>query len=247
MFRTTGERWGLGISLTNAGISAEAAADYALANPYFEESAALFRDLGDDWALSLPLRHLGIVASRQQDYARAEGLYKESLALCRDFGERWLISLCLEELAGVARWQGEYPRAVRLWGAGETLRGKIGAGLRSLYHADYDRGVATAQAGMGERAFAAAWEKGTALTPEEAVAYALGEEPEPDETTLPAGLTGQEAEVLRLVAGLTNAQVAERLYLSPPTVNAHLRTIYGKLGVNSRAAATRFAAGHDLL
>jgi len=53
---------------------------------------------------------------------------------------------------------------------------------------------------------------------------------------------------LRLVAaGLTNAQAAERLYLSPPRVNAHLRTIYGKLGVNSRAAATRFAAGHDLL
>jgi hypothetical protein len=123
LFRTTGERWGLGISLTNAGISAEAAADYALAKPYFEESAAIFRDLGDDWALSLPLRHLGIVASRQQDYARAEGLYKESLALCRDFGERWLISLCLEELAGVARWQGEYPRAARLWGVGETLRG----------------------------------------------------------------------------------------------------------------------------
>jgi DNA-binding NarL/FixJ family response regulator len=82
--------------------------------------------------------------------------------------------------------------------------------------------------------------------PEEAVDYALGEEP--DETTLPAGLTGREAEVLRLVAaGLTNIQVAERLYLSPTTISAHLRTIYGKLGVNSRAAATRFAADHGLL
>jgi hypothetical protein len=92
LFRSTGERWGLGIALTNAGISAEALSEYALANPFFEESAAIFRDLGDDWALSLPLRHLGIVASRQQDYARAEALYKESLALCRDLGEGWLIS-----------------------------------------------------------------------------------------------------------------------------------------------------------
>jgi DNA-binding CsgD family transcriptional regulator len=64
---------------------------------------------------------------------------------------------------------------------------------------------------------------------------------------LPAGLTAREAEVLRLVAeGLTDARVAERLYISRATVNAHLRSIYGKLGVSSRAAATRRAVEHGL-
>jgi DNA-binding CsgD family transcriptional regulator len=64
---------------------------------------------------------------------------------------------------------------------------------------------------------------------------------------LPAALTDREAEVLRLVAqGLTNAQAAERLFLSPRTVDFHLRSIYGKLGVSSRAAATRFALEHHL-
>ena len=63
----------------------------------------------------------------------------------------------------------------------------------------------------------------------------------------PAGLSGREIEVLRLVAaGLTSAEVAERLYLSPNTVNAHLRRIYRKLGVTSRGAATRFAVVHGL-
>ena len=63
----------------------------------------------------------------------------------------------------------------------------------------------------------------------------------------PAGLTAREVEVLRLVAaGLTDAQVAERLFLSPYTVKAHLRSIYGKLGVPSRNAATRFALEHRL-
>jgi DNA-binding NarL/FixJ family response regulator len=53
--------------------------------------------------------------------------------------------------------------------------------------------------------------------------------------------------VLKLVAaGLSNAQVAERLYLSPRTIDQHLRSIYGKLSVNSRAAATAFAIDHDL-
>ncbi len=53
--------------------------------------------------------------------------------------------------------------------------------------------------------------------------------------------------MLRLVAGgLTNAQVAERLFLSPRTVSSHLTTIYGKLGVASRSAAVRFALEHGL-
>ncbi|HET9015418.1 MAG TPA: AAA family ATPase [Thermomicrobiaceae bacterium] len=65
--------------------------------------------------------------------------------------------------------------------------------------------------------------------------------------TLPAGLTAREGEVLRLVAaGLTNAEIADRLSLSPRTVNAHLTTIYGKLGVTSRGAAIRFALDHHL-
>jgi DNA-binding NarL/FixJ family response regulator len=58
----------------------------------------------------------------------------------------------------------------------------------------------------------------------------------------PAGLTAREMDVLRLVAhGLTDAQVATRLVLSPRTVSTHLSSIYGKLQVNSRSAATRFA------
>jgi DNA-binding NarL/FixJ family response regulator len=54
--------------------------------------------------------------------------------------------------------------------------------------------------------------------------------------------------VLGLVAeGLTNAQVAQRLYLSPRTVQRHLNSIYHKLGASSRTLATRFAIEHDLL
>jgi DNA-binding NarL/FixJ family response regulator len=64
----------------------------------------------------------------------------------------------------------------------------------------------------------------------------------------PEGLTAREVEVLRLVAaGLTDADVAKRLIVSVRTVNAHVRSIYRKLGVSSRAAAGRFAAEHDLI
>ncbi|HET8629819.1 MAG TPA: LuxR C-terminal-related transcriptional regulator, partial [Thermomicrobiales bacterium] len=65
--------------------------------------------------------------------------------------------------------------------------------------------------------------------------------------TYPAGLTAREVEVLKLVAqGLTDAQVAERLFLSPRTVGKHLTSVYTKLGVASRLAAARFALDHGL-
>ena len=54
--------------------------------------------------------------------------------------------------------------------------------------------------------------------------------------------------MLQLVAeGLTDGAVAQQLFISPRTVSQHLRSIYGKLEVSSRAAATRFAVEHRLL
>ena len=64
---------------------------------------------------------------------------------------------------------------------------------------------------------------------------------------LPAGLTPREGEVLQLLAtGLSNAEIAEQLSLSVRTINAHLTSIYGKLGVSSRGAAIRVALDHNL-
>ncbi len=69
-----------------------------------------------------------------------------------------------------------------------------------------------------------------------------------DDEDYPAGLTGREVDVLRLVAvGHTDAEVAERLFLSVRTVNAHLRSIFRKAGVGSRTAAARFAEENHLL
>ena len=55
-------------------------------------------------------------------------------------------------------------------------------------------------------------------------------------------LTGREVEVLRLVAlGLSNAEIAAQLVVSPRTVHAHLRSIFDKLGVTTRTAAAHEA------
>jgi DNA-binding CsgD family transcriptional regulator len=61
-----------------------------------------------------------------------------------------------------------------------------------------------------------------------------------------AGLTRAERDVARLVArGLTNRQVAEQLFISPHTVDSHIRHIFGKLGINRRVELARLVARTD--
>jgi DNA-binding CsgD family transcriptional regulator len=70
----------------------------------------------------------------------------------------------------------------------------------------------------------------------------------PRAAAYPAGLTAREVEVLRLVAqGLTDAEVAARLYISRRTVGTHLTAIYTKLDVTSRIDATRIAVQYGLV
>jgi DNA-binding CsgD family transcriptional regulator len=67
------------------------------------------------------------------------------------------------------------------------------------------------------------------------------------ETSGWAALTTSELAVARLVAdGLTNREVAERLFVSPHTVNSHLRHVFSKLGINSRVELARLAHEYEM-
>jgi DNA-binding NarL/FixJ family response regulator len=115
------------------------------------------------------------------------------------------------------------------------------------------------RAQLGERAFDAALAEGRAMRPEQALAAreqplapvqakARTNKQQRVAPSYPNGLTAREVEVLRLVAqGLSDAQVAQTLVISPRTVNAHLRSIYSKLNITSRTAAAHFAVEQRLL
>ena len=65
---------------------------------------------------------------------------------------------------------------------------------------------------------------------------------------MPAGLTGREVYVVRLIArGLSNKEIARLLVISPKTVSNHLEHIYAKIGASNRATAALFATQHGLL
>jgi ATP/maltotriose-dependent transcriptional regulator MalT len=230
------------------------------ARKLFEQSLATFKEIGsrvDIAEFQISLARALVVSG---DVATARTLYRESLVALIDLDDKEPIPACLEGLGAVLARQGAVREAARLWGRAEALRKAIGACIPPVYRSTHDCSVATVRAQLGEKAFAAAWAEGWAMTMEQVQAIPeLVTQSEPDPavplpsastpmTTSSAGLTAREVEVLRLVAqGLTDAQIAERLVISPHTVHAHLSSIYSKLHVSSRSAATRFTFEHSLI
>ena len=268
LFRELGHKEGIAWVLGLLGQVFLQQGDAATARSLLEESVVISREIGVWWSTAQSHSVLARAAASEGDDAAAHVLYEESLAIAKKVGNKLLIASCLEGLADVIAAQGSVGAslagalwAARLWGAAEALRDAIGAPLPPVYHADYDRSVAAVRSSLGVKAFAIAWTEGRTMTPEQAFA---AKEPatmltipqaEPLSTPLakPAstyldGLTAREVEVLRLVAqGLTDAQIAEQLIISPRTFNTHLTSIYNKLGVNSRSAATCYAIEQHLI
>jgi DNA-binding NarL/FixJ family response regulator len=118
----------------------------------------------------------------------------------------------------------------------------------------YSQVVETVRTQLGEQTFTAIWNEGETMTLEQLLV-----EPKSQVITTPCvskktpgtysdRLTPRERDVLRLLAqGMSSAQIAKQLVISLVTVNSHVRTIYSKLGVSSRSAATRYAMEHQLV
>jgi predicted ATPase/DNA-binding CsgD family transcriptional regulator len=220
------------------GYVALAEGDLEAANALLEESLAEFRELGDRWWALRGMCALGHVAARRGARAAARLRFAQGHEIARELGDPMLEAACLEGLAGA---HGP-ALAARLLGAAESLREVAGAAWPAFVLADSERSADQARCALGEERFAAEWARGRAMGAAEILSLAPPRQP-----GHPAGLTLREMDVLRLVAaGLTDAQVAERLVLSVRTVHSHVRSIYRKLGVSSRSAATGYVLRQGL-
>jgi DNA-binding CsgD family transcriptional regulator len=100
---------------------------------------------------------------------------------------------------------------------------------------------------MGDSDFDSALAEGAGLPLDEAIAYAQrgrGQRKRP--TSGWGSLTPTELDVVRLVSeGLTNNDIATRLFVSPRTVQTHLTHVYAKLGLTSRVQLAQEAGRHN--
>jgi DNA-binding NarL/FixJ family response regulator len=184
----------------------------------------------------------------------------ESLQISIDTRDYWPVAVTFPPVAEVLVALDEMDEAARLFGAASSLGEVMSVRLSVPLPVDesHDRAAEAARKALGPAAFDTHWQSGRSLTPEAAFA-GLTQTVErvlntpvtvspAVTTTWPSGLTEREVEVIRLVAdGLTNAQVADRLFLSRRTVDAHLRRIYDKLELATRTELVRFAHEHALI
>lgn len=253
LFRELGDEWGVSSVLMYLGMVPFNRGDYEEATRYLEEALAISREIGNRQSGYVSLHNLALTAEARGDHERAVLLYVEGIRLALEISDTAHAAYCLEQLSRLVAVRSEPERSVRLLGASEALLEAAGAPLYA-YASDralYERWVEELRSRLGHTAFGTAWTQGRAMSPEVAIEYALEKPQTPEREArdaYPAGLSAREVEVLRLVArGMTNARVGRELYISPRTVNRHLNSVYRKLGVGSRAAATRFASEHDLL
>ncbi|HEY6408120.1 MAG TPA: tetratricopeptide repeat protein, partial [Ktedonobacteraceae bacterium] len=257
LFRDSGDTRGIASVLTNLGMMSLEQEDHEQAARLCEESLSLRREMGDKGGSAHTLVMLGRVALAGHQYQQADTYYKDSLALCQELGEKEGVALALEGLAGISGALGQAKSAARLLGTAETLRDATDVALSPIDRAFNERTLASVRARLGEHVFQTERDEGRALTPEQALALQeplapIGQSspmltPTPS-PTYPNELTTREVEVLRLVAqGLSDSAAAERLVISPRTVQGHVRSIFNKIQVNSRAAATRYAIEHKLV
>lgn len=246
--RTLGNQWGVGGSLNNLGRVAMRQGDLERARELFEEGIAVFREAGDKGSTGAVLNNLALVHIRLGNVSEASSLLDECLAIELEVDYKWGIPYCLMALSEVAVIQRQPQRAARLLGAGYALLEASGARLAPADQEDFERTRHAIIGQVGHSAFDAAWGEGVAMTPQEAAAYVEPVQPQTGKPRFPDGLTSREVEVLKLIArGMSDIEVAGSLHLSKHTVNAHLHSIYSKLNINSRSAATRYAMERGLV
>jgi predicted ATPase/class 3 adenylate cyclase/DNA-binding CsgD family transcriptional regulator len=178
----------------------------------------------------------------------AEDDLHDALVTAAKSGALLCVPEALECLAQLACEADSHLEAARLLGAAHTLRQHMGAVRLVIWDAGYDALVSAARNAIGDTDFDSAWVEGAALSTEEAIAYAQrgrGERKRP--ATGWGSLTPTELDVVRLVAeGIPNKDIATRLFISPRTVQSHLRHVYNKLGFTSRVQLAQEAASHSV-
>ncbi len=253
--RKLGDKSLISIAVQNSVYLAALQGNMAQAKVRAMEGLSLARELGDRTFITTTLHTLGYLAGIRSNITQASAYYEEGLLVAQEIGYDKYVGLHLIGLAEMAAAQNQPIRATRLFGVAATKL-DVMVDMNTIERTHYEHVVQNVRNHLGEETFTAAWNEGSSMSPEQALATSEetpihmthSENSFPAVPKLPEGLTPREVQVLSLLAkGSSDIQIAEALVISPRTVNTHISSIYRKIKVKTRSAATRFAIEHNLL
>ncbi|HXW44887.1 MAG TPA: LuxR C-terminal-related transcriptional regulator [Streptosporangiaceae bacterium] len=189
-------------------------------------------------SLALPWAVRAVIARSSGEHELATELAQQAAVASPDdpFGQSTVIE-CLAVLAAVRADAGEHEVAVRLAGAVAAFADGAGVQQPPSVREVLDPATQACRDALGADGFGSAWSQGQRLTLAEAVSYATrGRGPRARPAQGWESLTPTELTVARAVAdGLSNPQIAARMFISRRTVTTHLTSIFRKLSITSRA------------
>ena len=172
LHRERGDKNSIAICLHNLGEICHQIGDDAQSLELTEEAAALFRELGVKQGLAVSLGNLGELKLRAGDPEQGQRLYREALSLQQELGAKGDILSILLIFAAFALQAGKPAQSIRLYAAAQTLRQAIDVVFSLAQMGEYESNLASACAQLDSQAFSKAWAEGSAMTIEEAIAFA---------------------------------------------------------------------------
>jgi non-specific serine/threonine protein kinase len=246
---------GLALALSRQASGALFTGEFTLMISQLDEAERLALELGDERILSR-LAGLHMLLDMQKgDLTTARRRLQDTFQQAANRGDHQL-PMWLPMLAVVLHGQGLDVWSARVFGLADALTGTrqvYGEGMVAAFKRFCGIGDIHTElrAQLGDEAFAREFAAGRRLTLDDLRTIPHPQMPAPVAQASSASatfLTAREIDVLRLLAqDLSNPQIAARLVVSRRTVEAHLRSIYEKLGVKSRDAAIRVAVERGLL
>lgn len=211
------------------------------------ETLARLRSTGNLFVRGTLVNSLAEARRRRGELREATALIHEGIECKRAIDDRRGLAILIETLAWIVSDGVDFSRGATLLGSAQGLRDAMGIPILAPFVPQHERCVGVTRERLGAPAYERAFGRGRQMSVGEAADFALGQAPAKRDGAAAAAakptvvLSRREIEIAKLIAeGLTNKEVAARLFISNRTVETHVTNMLNKLGLSSRTQLARW-------